>query len=238
MTDTLMITCEHGGNRVPARYRDLFGGLAAVLETHRGLDLGALVLARELAAAFGAPLIASTVTRLLVDLNRSVGHPGLHAAPVRECAAGVREQILAAHYRPYRAEAEAEVRKAMARGRRLVHVSAHSFTPVLDGQVRTADVGLLYDPRRAGEVQLCAHWKASLAALAPGLRVRRNYPYEGRNDGFTSHLRRACSPSNYVGVEIEVNQAIVLGPPRRWAELRSTLVTSLRAALAAVPSTL
>ena len=233
MRDAVLVTCEHGGNRVPADHAPLFKTLQAALQTHRGLDFGALLMARELAAAFHAPLVHSTVTRLLVDLNRSVGHRRLHAEPVREAPAAVRERILAGHYRPYRAEVEAAVQAAVARGQRVVHVSSHSFTPELDGEVRSADIGLLYDPRRAGEVALAARWKTALNEVAPTLRVRRNYPYEGRNDGLTSSLRRAHGPGVYVGVEIEVNQATVFGPPRCWAQLRASLIASLRTALVA-----
>ena len=229
--DAVLITCEHGGNRVPAGYAPHLSSLKAALQTHRGQDFGALVLARELAAAFGAPMVHSTVTRLLVDLNRSIGHPHLHGEPLRQAPAALRERIVAEHYRPYRAEVEALVEASIARGQRVVHVSSHSFTPELHGHVRTADVGLLYDPARPGEVALAARWKATLAEVAPTLRVRRNYPYQGRNDGFTSSLRRAHGPADYVGIEIEVNQAIVFGPPSRWAGLRATLVGTLRDAL-------
>ena len=75
--DTVIITCEHGGNRIPAPYRPLFRGMQAQLATHRGFDHGALVMARALAAAFKAPLISACVSRLLIDLNRSIGHPRL-----------------------------------------------------------------------------------------------------------------------------------------------------------------
>ena len=71
-SDGLVVTCEHGGNRIPAPYRDLFHAHDALLDSHLGYDLGALNLARALAKAFAAPLVASTVSRLLVDLNRSI----------------------------------------------------------------------------------------------------------------------------------------------------------------------
>ena len=190
-------------------------------------------MARDLAAAFGAPLVASTVTRLLVDLNRSIGHPRLHGEAVRALPRETRERILADHYRPYRSDAEQQIRKAIARGRRVVHVSSHSFTPQLNGKVRTADVGLLYDPTRPGEARLCAGWKAALEQTVPRLRVRRNYPYAGTDDGFMPFLRSRFRPATYVGVEIEINQALVIGAPRRWAALRAAIVDSLRAALAA-----
>ena len=231
LTDSLVVTCEHGGNRVPARYRRLFRGLQGLLQTHAGYDLGALATARELSAAFKAPLVAATVTRLLVDLNRSIGHPRLHGEAIRALSREERERILADHYRPYRMETEARIRQAIARGRRVIHISSHSFTPELKGKVRAADVGLLYDPARTGEARLCARWKVALAQAFPQLRVRRNYPYDGTDDGFMPYLRRRFRPTAYVGVEIEVNQAIVVGAPRRWAAVRAALIASLRAAL-------
>jgi len=190
-------------------------------------------MARALAAAFRAPLVTSTVSRLLVDLNRSIGHPRLFSAATRGAPATVRAQIVAQHYLPYRARVEGLVRQSVSRGRRVIHISSHSFTPQLSGQERRADVGLLYDPARQGEAELCARWKALLAASVPGLRVRRNYPYAGKGDGLTSHLRQRFPCGAYVGIELEVNQSIVFAAGRRWTALRSVLIDSLRMALAA-----
>ena len=54
---------------------------------------------------FAAPLVFSEISRLLVDLNRSKGHPGLHFDAIRRAPARLREEILATYYEPYRAEA-------------------------------------------------------------------------------------------------------------------------------------
>jgi predicted N-formylglutamate amidohydrolase len=228
--DAWLVTCEHGGNRVPAPLRPLFRGHRALLATHRGFDPGARALAGDLAVAFDAPVVTSTVSRLVVDLNRSIGHPQLFSPVTRALPRDVRATIVARHYEPYRQEVERRVAQAVALGRRVIHVSSHSFTPVLGGQVRRADVGLLYDPSRRGEVALCARWKAALAMRDPALRVRRNYPYAGKGDGLTAYLRRRFPPEAYVGIELEVNQRIVLAAGRRWAALRGTLVDSLRMA--------
>lgn len=228
--DAFLITCEHGGNRIPASCRALFRGQQALLASHRGFDAGALTMARTLAAAFDAPLVASSVSRLVVDLNRSLRHPRLFSEAMRTAPAALRINVLAEHYTPYRTQVEDLVRQLATRGRRVVHVSSHSFTPVLDGRVRSADVGLLYDPARQGELDLGARWKAALAATAPDLRVRRNYPYAGRDDGMTSHLRRLFPPTTYVGIELELNQRFVLAGGRPWATLRADAVTSLRLA--------
>ena len=190
------------------------------------------MMARALSGALRAPLVTSTVSRLLVDLNRSLGHPQVFSAATRAAPAKLRARIVEQHYRPYRAQVERLVAQSASRGRRVIHISSHSFTPRLHGKVRRADVGLLFNPARRGEVELCAGWKGALAALAPGLRVRRNYPYAGKGDGLTSHLRLRFPPGLYVGIELEVNQKIVLGAGRDWAALRGVLVDSLRAACA------
>jgi len=235
LSDAVIVTCEHGGNHVPAAYRSLFRGLLPLLETHRGYDAGALRMASDIVEALGAPLVSSTVTRLLVDLNRSVGHRHLHHEVVARAGVDRRREILDAFYSPYRDEVERWVAAQIAARRRVVHLSSHSFTPVLDGEVRTADVGLLYDPRRAGEAAFCASWKSVLARLAPELRVRRNYPYAGKNDGLTSTLRKRFPATAYLGIELEVKQAQITGRPKKWASLRETLVESLRRTLAESP---
>lgn len=231
-SDRLLITCEHGGNMVPARYRQFFRGHEALLKTHRGYDAGALVLAQDMATAFNAPLLVSTTSRLLVDVNRSIGHPHLYSEATRAAPDGVRRAILEQFYLPYRNQAETEITKMLAQGSRVIHVASHSFTPQLDGQVRTADIGLLYDPARRGEAELCGRWAASLKSQATGFKVRRNYPYTGRSDGFTAYLRRRFSANDYIGVELEINQKHVVAGGKNWRFLRGLVIETLQQALA------
>lgn len=227
---SLFVTCEHGGNEIPPRYRHLFKGFEALLESHRGWDPGALRMAQDMAAAFEVPLFVSTVSRLLVDLNRSPGHPRLHSEATRAASKELRREMLQAHYLPYRTQVEAAIDKEIAKGRRVVHVSSHSFTPVLDGEVRNADIGLLYDPARAVELNLCRRWQSALKEIAPAVRVRRNYPYRGTSDGFTAWLRKRFAEKDYVGVELEINQKLVGG--QAWPALRRQLIAALQQALA------
>lgn len=226
----LLITCEHGGNGIPAPFHPLFVQHQDLLDSHRGWDPGALVMAEDLAAACRAPLVASTTSRLLIDLNRSLRHRHVFSPITRAASAAVREQIIAEHYRPYRDEVESYVAQVVSSGQRVIHLSSHSFTPELDGVVRRADVGLLYDPRRPGEVETSTRWQRSLAAAAPQLRVRRNYPYAGKADGLTSHLRTRFPPGDYVGIELEINQRIVLAAGRPWTEVRRALIEALHVA--------
>lgn len=224
----VVVTCEHGGNEVPVAWRELFAADAALLDSHRGHDAGAAVMAQALADAFRAPLHIATVSRLVVDLNRSVDNPRVHGARVRALPRATRQRIVALHYLPWRARAEALVHAAVARAGRVIHLSSHSFTPVLAGSVRRADVGLLYDPARPGELALAARWQAALRRRAPALVVRRNYPYRGKGDGLTRTLRRQLSPEVYLGIELELNQAFAAGPPASWAATRAHIIEGLR----------
>ena len=67
----------------PRSTRACFAEATRVARVHRGYDAGALAMARDLAASLRAPLVASTVSRLLVDLNRSLGHPRAWSAATR-----------------------------------------------------------------------------------------------------------------------------------------------------------
>lgn len=230
-TDACLVSCEHGGNRIPPGYQDLFRGFEAMLKTHRGYDPGALAMARILAAALSAPLHFSTTSRLLVDLNRSPGHPKLHSEPTRNAPAAVRRQIRERYYLPYRQEIESDIAALVARGRRVVHISSHSFTPELEGEIRHADIGLLYDPARAGERALCVRWQQCLDKHLPELRVRRNYPYTGTSDGLTAFLRRRFPAEAYLGIELEINQKHVFARGRHWRDLCESVPQALRQAL-------
>jgi len=228
----LVVSCEHGGNRVPRPYARLFAGCERVLASHRGWDPGALWLARKLARDFAAPLHATTVTRLLVDTNRSEHHPRLFSSWCAPLSREERNLVLERHYRAHRGALEQRLRRSIGAGDSVLHLAVHSFTPRWQGRLRRCDIGLLYDPRRKAERTLCRRWQELLQAGAPELRVRRNFPYRGAADGFTTYLRRKLPTRAYLGVELELNQQVVAtaGAPRR--ELVRRVESSLRTLLA------
>src|SRR5690349_1443448 len=98
MQDFILVSCEHGGNRIPLAYRHLFEGCGALLRSHRGVDIGALRLARDMAQALSAPLHACTVSRLLVEINRSPHHRQLYSAQTRDAPLELRRELLDRYY--------------------------------------------------------------------------------------------------------------------------------------------
>lgn len=226
----LLLTCEHGGNQVPARYRRLFPGQKALLASHRGWDPGALALARLLARELDAPLLACETTRLLADPNRSQGHRALFSEFTRPLPAAERQAILDAYWQPHRQAVRQAAADLLDQRGRVLHLAIHSFTPVLGGRERTMDLGLLYDPARSWEARLAVAWKAVLRHNAPHLRVRRNAPYRGAADGLTTTLRRSLGPQ-YLGLELEANQALFPDPYAAPPDLARLLAATLRTAL-------
>ena len=227
----LVLTCEHAGCRIPAEYRALFAVAKKVLASHRGWDPGALTLARAMASSLKAPLHVVMWSRLLVEANRSISHPALWSIYTRNLDRAERDRILDRYWRPHREQVERDIAARIARGVRVVHVAVHSFTPVLHGVRRNADLGLLYDPARRREQTFCLVWQKSLAGIEPQLRVRRNYPYRGASDGLTTALRRQFPADRYLGIEIEMNQAFANRPSQaKWAR---ALCRTLRALVAA-----
>src|SRR5438128_4977876 len=98
---SFVVTCEHGGNRIPAKYAKLFRGRRRLLESHRGYDPGALSMARSLSRALGTVPVASTVSRLLIELNRSPRHPAVYSKVMRKAPQSVRREVYERYYIPY-----------------------------------------------------------------------------------------------------------------------------------------
>jgi predicted N-formylglutamate amidohydrolase len=205
----LLFTCEHGGNRIPRRWATLFRTQKRRLETHEGLDIGAAAMAAILSRQLEAPLLMATTSRLVVDLNRSIGNKTLFSNITGALSEEERRTILEQEYLPHRTAVERAVAMATAKRISVVHIGVHSFTPVLHGVRRNADVGLLYDPRRPGEKALVNRWLAAFGDVDAAVRVRRNYPYRGTGDGLTRSLRERHPPAAYVGIELEVNQGLL-----------------------------
>lgn len=210
----IVLTCEHGGKKIPAAYRSLFSDADDILRSHRGWDPGALAVAEAMAVRLGADLFSSTTSRLLVELNRSFGHSSLFSDYTASLPAEQRQEIVDKYWQPYRDKVAAHMEALVLAGQRVIHLSIHSFTPVWDGKLRRTSIGLLYDPRRLNERTFCNGWKAALRQRCPEYAIHSNQPYKGIADGFTTWLRRHLAAiekcgGTYAGIEVEINQALI-----------------------------
>jgi predicted N-formylglutamate amidohydrolase len=225
-----IVTCEHASNDVPEEARDLFRPHPALRRSHRGYDIGALPIAEHLAASLAAPIFIGRWTRLLVDLNRSDSNQAVFSEISRTPDQEQRRRLIHEYHAPYRSAVQALAWKLLPRAGFLLHLSVHTFTPVLHNKVRNVDVGLLFDPSVDREQAICRRWRKLLAASRPGLRVHLNRPYRGTSDGMTTHLRGVINSNRYVGIEIEVNQQIAGERPKR-DRIAQDLLAALRSSL-------
>lgn len=232
----ILFTCEHAGNQVPQPYAALFAGQQMLLDSHRGWDPGTLAMGTYFASKLKSTLLFREVTRLLVDLNRSESNRVIFSSIIRELPAQQREEILQTHYRPFRAEVLQWIQKQVKQATFVWHLSLHSFTPQLGDQVRQAEIGLLYDPARKQEQELCQRWGNELKQEFPAFRVRMNYPYRGISDGHTSALRKVFTAEQYAGIELEVNQRLFAQPCEQVDTLIAGLCRSYQIALGSSPT--
>lgn len=198
-----IITCEHAGNQVPDCYNHIFENLKDVLESHRGWDPGALEIARYLAAECNAPLFSCDVTRLLIEPNRSLHSKQLYSEFSQSLFETEHERILEQYYYPHRNGVEDVIGKM---SKPALHLSIHTFTPVLNGRTRNVDLGILFDPERKTEFDFSRKLYDGLEQTLPFLTIKFNEPYKGTDDGFTTYLRTKFSENEYLGIELEVNQ--------------------------------
>jgi predicted N-formylglutamate amidohydrolase len=177
------------------------------------------------------PLYATRISRLLVEMNRTVAHRDLFSPFSRALPVAERETLLSRYYWPHWKAIAGEIARITEGGGVVLHLAIHTFTPVLDGEVRDVEMGILYDPGRGEEKSFARQWRSHLRRVLPeatsGIRIRFNRPYRGTSDGLSTWLRKRFSAESYLGVEVEVSQGVIQGGGRRWATLRSAILTTL-----------
>ncbi len=231
----LLLVCDHASNRVPGRL-DMLGLSDAELARHIGWDIGAAEVTRQLSDRLGAPAVLAGYSRLVVDCNRSLDHPGLILAESDRTAvpgnAGLSEEQrqvrIAELFEPYHAAVDdlvARLRSLCGPDQAPVVISIHSFTPVFDGIERPWQIGVLWnlDPRLP--VPLIERLRES-----EDLTVGDNQPYSAR-EGFGHTLERHGDEGGLANALIEVRQDLIdtHHGAAAWAE---RLATVLRETLA------
>jgi predicted N-formylglutamate amidohydrolase len=199
----LIVTCEHGGNKIPKAYLSLFKDCDA-LHSHRGYDLGALDVFTHLKPLADASTYSET-SRLLIEINRSLHHKNLFSEYTNKLSKTEKDALIADYYLKYRNDVENSIKIFTKNKQIVLHLSVHSFTQNLNGNERRCDIGLLYDSRNTEEKKICKQIKTQLLQLDTTLNVRFNYPYLGKADGLTTYLRKQF-PIRYIGIELEINQ--------------------------------
>ncbi|NJN42786.1 MAG: N-formylglutamate amidohydrolase, partial [Flammeovirgaceae bacterium] len=193
------------GQRTPCPpYASLFDD-PSVVESHRGWDPGALEAAQYFSESIKATLFTCTTSRLLIEVNRSLDSPELFSEYTQPLPSLEKKKLISEVYLPYRKRVEDMLTKI---GKPVLHLSIHSFTPVMNMIERKTDVGLLFDPASGSESSFCFSLREQIKKQID-LTVDFNEPYKGVDDGFTTSLRNVFDSKNYLGIEIEINQRLI-----------------------------
>jgi predicted N-formylglutamate amidohydrolase len=229
-----LIVVDHAGQATPTRLQRL-GLPETAFGLHIACDIGALGLARRVGELLAARVISQPYSRLVIDCNRGpdqaaaivevsdgVRVPGNHGLTPLERAARVSEI-----HRPYHSRISEELAAQRTRGLRMVLICQHSFTPVLGGDARPWDVGVLH----LGDSAIS---RAMLRLLRDegDLKVGDNQPYAMDGTDFTApfHVRaQGCEM-----LELEVRQDLIADAAGQ-AAMAARLARLAPAALASAP---
>jgi predicted N-formylglutamate amidohydrolase len=203
----VLLVCDHASNRFPRSLGTM--GLDYLNRvSHIALDIGAGAVAKALAENLGATSVLCQYSRLIVDCNRAlidestflehsdgVDVPGNHNLQISE-----KERRASEIYWPYHNAIKGQIVRLKKNEIEPIVISIHSFTPVINGNDREWEVGVLWDKDPAtAEIFLTRLAKA-------GYLVGDNKPYSGKDpEDFTIDFHAESTGLPHVGIEISQN---------------------------------
>lgn len=200
----VLLVCDHASCRFPASLGDM-GLDPFARRCHLAIDIGAGPLAESLAESLGVTAVVHNYSRLIVDGNRHLMDPGAFL----EFGDGIfvpgnhnlhreeKERRADALYWPYHRAIDEQVQRLRKLGPSPFFISIHSFTPVLNGESRAWQIGVLWDKdERVKEVFIEGFRDA-------GYYVGDNEPYSGKApQDFTIDHHAEDNGLPHVGLEI------------------------------------
>lgn len=209
-----VLVCDHASNRIPEPYGDL--GLSRLQRLmHIAWDPGALAVALQLSELLDAPLVHSTVSRLVIDCNRAADAidlcptvserttvPGNAAISAED-----RARRIADFHAPFHGAINTLLSARAVAGIETILVTVHSFTPVYKDVPRPWPIGLIHgvDPG------FTAALRDALAARDAALNIGWNEPYSALN-GVTYTLEHHGDGRGLPATMIEIRHDEILAP--------------------------
>jgi len=224
----VVITCEHATNDLPDEYSWSENDTKYFKNEHWGVDIGALKMAKDLAAELKCVLVHSIYSRLLLDTNRTIlsdtlfrkGGDG-QIVELNKDLTFEEEQIRIQKYFISYYEA---IREISVKVDPRYILSIHSFTPLYQGEIREMEIGVLY-----------GHESVRLATdLNDGMKEKYksvlNSPYDGISTmGAVKSLIFAKNLTRRQGITFEFRNDL-LQSETRYPELRDHTVQVLKKA--------
>lgn len=233
------IVVDHASNRIPPRWGDL-GLSPSDRVRHIAWDPGALAVSLRLSELLDAPVVHSTVSRVVIDCNRDVDAPDLvptisETTEIPGNAALSADDLqwrIASAHAPFHGAIERLFDGRDAAGLETILVCMHSFTPTYRGKARPWPIGLIH----ARDTGYTAALRDALGAEDASLNIGWNEPYSALN-GVTYTLEHHGDGRGLDCTMIEVRHDEILEPNgvARWADRLARCLTAARVALRGAP---
>ena len=202
--EPILLVCDHASCRFPKSLGDM-GLDPFARRCHLAVDIGAGPLTEKLADSLGVTAVLAQYSRLVMDCNRQLMDPsaflqfgdGILVPGNRNLHPSDKELRARILYWPYHEAVDKQVQRLRATGPLPAFIAIHSFTPVMNGESRPWEMGVLWDT----DTRLRDIFLEDFTAA--GYKVGDNQPYSGKApQDFTidHHAEEVGLP--HIGIEI------------------------------------
>lgn len=225
----VLVLCDHASNAVPRWVGDL-GVSDDALNSHIGWDIGALMMAERIALRADAPGVFSGYSRLVLDCNRPLSHPGLvpevsdgveipaNVGLSREQSGGRIEKV----FLPYHFAVAGELARFAARGVEPLVLSVHSCTHVMDNVQRPWSIGIAH----SADERVSRPLVEALDEIGE-FEVGDNQPYAVDESDYTIVAHGLDRGLKHVLVEVRQDLIGEREGAHRWADILHDVLVGL-----------
>lgn len=227
----VLLICDHASCRFPESLGDM-GLDPFARRCHLAIDIGAGALTECLSDSLGVTAVLAQYSRLVIDCNRELLDPGafleygdgIIVPGNRSLSLADKNARAEAIYKPYHNAIDQQIKRLMSIGPPPAFISIHSFTPVLNGESRPWQIGILWDTdARLPEIFL-EEFRAA------GYLTGDNEPYSGKapQDYTVDHHAESIGLP-HVGIEIRQDLIDDIEGVERIAAVMHRIIESIPA---------
>jgi predicted N-formylglutamate amidohydrolase len=200
----VLLVCDHASCRFPLSLGDM-GLDPFARRCHLAVDIGAGPLTERLAASLGVTAVLAQYSRLVMDCNRQLMDPSAHLEygdgvlvpgnrNLHQADKDLRATTL---YWPYHDAVDKQIQRLRSIGPPPAFIAVHSFTPVMNGEARPWEMGVLWDTDTRLRDIFLTDFRAA------GYFVGDNEPYSGKApQDFTIDHHAEAIGLPHIGIEI------------------------------------
>ncbi len=227
----VLLVCDHASCRFPESLGDM-GLDPFARRCHLAIDIGAGSLTESLSDSLGVTAVLAQYSRLVVDCNRELLDPGaflefgdgIIVPGNRNLSQADKDARAREIYHPYHQAIDQQVKRLQLIGPPPAFISIHSFTPVLNGEARPWEVGILWDTDARLPDIFIAEFRAA------GYVTGDNEPYSGKApQDYTVDQHAEAIGLPHLGIEIRQDLIDDIADVEKIAAVMHKIISSIPA---------